>query len=352
MASFIKTQDHLTVVFDDGEIATIYQSNPNYAKIIDALTHKEWETVRELADPSVEVARAISAGGVADRVRIDGGVVYYDDNPLHTHLTDRMLEMLEEGFDITPLALFLQNMMENPSYRAVTELYTFLEASNLPITEDGHFLAYKRVRSDWMDQWSGSMSNAIGSVVEMPRNEVDEDKSRTCSSGLHFCSREYLPHYGASGGGRVIIVKINPRDVVAIPQDYNNAKGRTCRYEVINEIKLESNSYNAMPKTSLEGVYRHSGTTESIDRVLVQVDSDTGEVVARFKTPSEAQKMTGIDSSSISKVARGVRKSAGGYGWRYENTQPTVNAQLAEDEGLDDYMDDYDFGWYPSDDYR
>jgi hypothetical protein len=34
-----------------------------------------------------------------------------------------------------------------------------------------------------------------------------------------------------------MIVKINPRDVVAIPADYDNTKGRTCRYEVIAEYK-------------------------------------------------------------------------------------------------------------------
>ena len=33
-----------------------------------------------------------------------------------------------------------------------------------------------------------------------------------------------------------MIVKINPRDVVSIPTDYNNAKGRACRYEVIGEV--------------------------------------------------------------------------------------------------------------------
>ena len=30
-----------------------------------------------------------------------------------------------------------------------------------------------------------------------------------------------------------MVVKINPRDVVSIPEDYDNAKGRCCRYEVV-----------------------------------------------------------------------------------------------------------------------
>jgi hypothetical protein len=36
-----------------------------------------------------------------------------------------------------------------------------------------------------------------------------------------------------------MIVKINPADVVSIPSDYHNAKGRACRYEVIGEHAYE-----------------------------------------------------------------------------------------------------------------
>jgi hypothetical protein len=36
-----------------------------------------------------------------------------------------------------------------------------------------------------------------------------------------------------------VIVKINPADVVSIPADYNDAKGRTWRYVVVGEMTLE-----------------------------------------------------------------------------------------------------------------
>jgi hypothetical protein len=45
-----------------------------------------------------------------------------------------------------------------------------------------------------------------------------------------------LNHFG---GERIMIVKINPRDVVSIPSDYNDTKGRACRYEVIGELNKE-----------------------------------------------------------------------------------------------------------------
>jgi hypothetical protein len=141
--------------------------------------------------------------------------------------------MLEDGFDVAPLVEFMHNLMKNPSKRAVDELYGFLEKNSLPITPDGCFLAYKRVRGDYKDCYTGTMDNSVGKVVEMERNMVDDNRDNTCSTGLHFCSHSYLASFG---GERTVIVKVNPADVVSIPSDYNNAKGRACSYEVIGEI--------------------------------------------------------------------------------------------------------------------
>ena len=81
----------------------------------------------------------------------------------------------------------------------------------------------------------------------MPRNQVDENKDRTCSSGLHFCSYDYLAHFG---GERIMVLKINPKDVVSIPTDYNNSKGRCARYLVVDE--LATNDYDSMPSSKLK----------------------------------------------------------------------------------------------------
>jgi hypothetical protein len=103
------------------------------------------------------------------------------------------------------------------------------------ITDDGHILAYKKVSADYKDIYSGTFDNSVGQIVEMRRNLVNEDRTKTCSSGLHFCSMSYLSSYGTGPGSRVVIVKVNPRDVVSVPMDYNFAKARCCRYEVVDE---------------------------------------------------------------------------------------------------------------------
>jgi ribosome modulation factor len=157
--------------------------------------------------------------------------------------------MLQDGFTVEPLVNFMHNLMKNPSKRSVDELYGFLEKNNLPLTPDGHFLAYKKVRRDFKDIHSGTMDNSPGTVVEMERNMVDDNKDQTCSTGLHFCGLSYLDHFGGNDS-RVVIVKIDPADVVSIPSDYNGAKGRACRYEVIGEMGVKAEDAFTAPVQS------------------------------------------------------------------------------------------------------
>lgn len=224
---YIVQGNNITVVIGSTPF-TISKSHITYPQVLEAIKAGDWERVKEIVDP-VKVVLKFGAGNVT----IDGEQLFWKGRELNTGLATRMISMLQEGFDIKPMAAFMENLMSNPSKRAVDELYSFLEKNNLPITPEGHFLAYKRIRHNYTDCHTGTMDNSVGKVVEMERNAVDDDKDRTCSAGLHFCSHSYLGHFS---GDRVVIVKINPRDVVSIPSDYNDAKGRACRYEVIGEV--------------------------------------------------------------------------------------------------------------------
>lgn len=220
----------------DGSMKPVDSSHRNYEAIKTALKAKEWDIIPGLVNIVDKVQASLESSGVS-AITIENGVVKYNGVTLHNVLTDRMVQMSYDGFDIGHLAKFLENLMENPSYRAVNELYGFLEAGSIPITENGTFLAYKKVRENYMDIHSGTFDNSIGVVCKMPRNMVDEDSSRTCSTGLHVCSYDYLDSFGSCNNDRVVICEVNPRDVVAIPQDYNNTKMRCCEYKVIGEVE-------------------------------------------------------------------------------------------------------------------
>jgi hypothetical protein len=214
-----------------GAIHTIDPTHQNYAKALDAIKSQDWDAFLD----QVDLTRKIRDFILNDDVQIVDGCIIYKGQPVHNTLTKRVISFMQQDLPFKPLLNFLYNLMQNPSYRAVNELYDFLDFGELPLTEDGHFLAFKNVKSDYRDIHSGTFDNSVGKVCEMPRYQVDEDKDRTCSSGLHFCSIKYLPHFRDSDGGKTMILKINPKDVVSIPADYNNTKGRTCRYEVIDE---------------------------------------------------------------------------------------------------------------------
>jgi hypothetical protein len=104
----------------------------------------------------------------------------------------------------------------------------------MPITEDGRFLAYKWVRSNYFDCHTGTFNNSVGKVCKMPRNKVNDDRTQTCSDGLHVCTHAYTKF-----GERLMVVAVNPRDVVSVPNDYDNAKMRVCEYEVMYEVPAD-----------------------------------------------------------------------------------------------------------------
>jgi hypothetical protein len=258
---FIIQGNNITVVIGN-KPHTIAKSHITYQKVVDAIKAGDWERVKDIIEPK-QVVLNYGKGNVS----VQGETLYWRSKPMHNALATRMIAMLQDEFPIEPLVNFMENLMSNPSRQAVTELYGFLEKNNLPITPDGHFLAYKRVRANYMDCHTGTMDNSVGNIVEMERNEVDDNRNNTCSAGLHFCSESYLKSFG---GDRTVIVKINPRDVVSIPSDYNDAKGRACRYEVIGEVGVNpedevefskpvqsnANSVKVEPKTGSTEFYR------------------------------------------------------------------------------------------------
>ena len=231
---FMFVDGNLTVVLNNKS----YQVLPdhiNYKMILEALPTATSDELLEIVD--VEKAVAAFSDGL---VEIKNGQVTYEGEVVHGSISKRILEFMSKGLPFQPLVTFLNNLMENPSMQSQKELYDFLEHEHLPITEDGHFLAYKAVRNDFMDKYRGVFDNHVGNVCEMTRSKVDDDRARGCSNGLHAGALNYVAGYGClESGDKIVIVKINPRDVVSVPSDCNYEKLRTCRYEVVGEYQGE-----------------------------------------------------------------------------------------------------------------
>lgn len=223
-------QGHNILIGYNGTSVTVNPTHFNYENIITAIDEGRLQDLPMLAD----VALTVETFGQG-LIKLENGVVTYNNEPVHNVICDRIIQMIKAKVDVAPVVLFLENLMTNPSETAINEAYLFMEHNDLPITPDGHLLAYKKVRDDYKDIHSGTFDNSIGQICEMDRGEVDPNRDSLCSTGLHFCGLSYLNHFGSNNYVHVMILKINPRDIVSIPRDYGNAKGRTSRYEVVGE---------------------------------------------------------------------------------------------------------------------
>lgn len=171
-------------------------------------------------------------------------LVYDDGTIVHkmpASLAKRAIELVRAGQEPIRLIRFSERLLNNPSPRAVSELYDFLVASDIEIDEDGMVLCYKRITNNYKDCYTKKLDNRVGATVAMKRFHVNADSNETCSQGLHVCSKAYLSSYC---GDRVVLCSVDPADFVSIPKDYYSidgvgsvkAKARVCKYKVVREI--------------------------------------------------------------------------------------------------------------------
>ena len=225
---FMWVDGNLTVILKNKSHQVI-PDHTNYKLILEALPTATEDELLELID--IEKAVVTFSQG---QVSIQNGKVMFEGEQVHGSISKRIIEFMSKGLPFEPLVKFLENLMENPSMQSQQELYDFLEHENLPVTEDGCFLAYKAVNKDFKDKWRGTFDNSVGQVCTMRRAKVDDNRGRGCSAGLHAGALNYVATYGSvDAGDNIVIVKINPEDVVSVPSDCNCEKLRTCKYEVV-----------------------------------------------------------------------------------------------------------------------
>lgn len=224
----------ITVVLD-GERHSINAGNGLFSKALEAYKVNDWDAFIACVNPTIRLKSLYAS---YEGIEVKDGNLYVFGDPVHSTLATRVLSFLEAGLDCVHLFKFILKLNLNPSKRAVDELYTFLEHRALPITDNGNFLAYKAVREDYTDKYTGKFLNTIDAVLEMPRNKVDDDKNVGCSYGFHAGTVEYAKDF-MGREGHLMIVEINPADVVSIPTDCQFQKLRTSKYKVVGEYEID-----------------------------------------------------------------------------------------------------------------
>lgn len=344
----VSEEDHGTVLtlIVPGE-ATPYiarHDHPNFRAIVAAAIEGQFEDITALFDVADTIA--LKFRRLSERVTVEGDSVYFDGVAVDSALTQQIIAVLNSGStDASWAALvnFFEKVEQNPSQASREALYVWIKAhqdrGGLTISQDGDIVGYKGVRRDEKhgyrsinsgkekvrvndEVFTGLIPNPLGATVEMSRDEVDPSSVNYCSVGLHVGTYAYANSWG---GGLVLEVHVNPRDVVAVPEDSGGQKVRTCRYTVVQEV---SGAYNTPVLDSWEGFYEEG--------------LQPGDKVAIWGNPLRTGTVLDSPQPGVGEGFVPVLESDGAVRGFYEESLTLVESDEPEDEPLDDQVDDLD----------
>ena len=228
---YIQTKNNLVVTFPDGKNITLANKTKDGRQALKFVKTNDIKGLENLVYPLAGVTEWTKG-----QIKVDKGRVKIGEDRIPLFLAKKILEFKKSKLPYKPLLKFWSNLKSNPSKASKENLYEFLERNNYPITDNGNFIAYKKVvkAGDGLkDGYTRTIDNNPGNKPTMKRSEVDPNPEVTCSRGLHAAAWEYAQDYS----GEVLIeLLINPKNVVAVPRDYNAQKMRVCEYKVIREL--------------------------------------------------------------------------------------------------------------------
>lgn len=237
--------DQAIVFFFDGKPLKVKRTDAQYfqaIKIFDLPESDQEEALKKIFEEKPDKFK--EKGFV-----ISSEEVFYKGDLIPEPLASKVRKMALEGLPIELFSKFWKNLKKNPSANSVRQLYSFLSYRELPITDDGCFLAYKGIREDGKSVQGnldtkvkkgevdscGRISNGIGDVIEVERYDVDDNPDVHCSFGLHVGSLDYA----SSWASKVVVVKVNPKNVVSVPTDCGFQKCRVSKYKVVDSFENE-----------------------------------------------------------------------------------------------------------------
>lgn len=270
MINYAISRNSITVVIN-AKSTTLCSDHSQFNKIVallkgDEFGHIDEQEIAVLLDMKSALTR-YSDG----ELTIEGDVVCRKGSRLDDALARRVIKYWKSNVPYAYLLRFFDRVEENSSNASKTQLFSFLDHLGIPITEDGYILAYKYIDRDWYSVHGGDNSkvtkgtfnegghifNGIGEEIRVKRNYVEDNPDVACSTGLHVGTERYAVGNKPTDG-HVILVRINPADVVSVPRDCNGEKMRVSGYTVLAEY------VKTMPEAVSNGPY-DDATNENED---------------------------------------------------------------------------------------
>lgn len=312
----------ITVVLD-GKVHTVQRSAMNADALLKELLKPSPDPDEVRAFVNVQSYIITTVG----RVAIDKDTVLFDGNVINSYMTQRIIRHQQEGVNVRPLLIFLELVMTHPLPNMAQDLFKWCETGDMPFTAEGHVIAYKKVNEHYRSYHASPdgthLFHPIGGRVDMPAEQVNTNRDTTCSTGLHFCAYSYLSHYNGDKG-RVLMVSIHPHDILAIPKDYNNAKGRASGYNVIGELPTQEANNFFTRKLVVDEYQTYKAAPETLKKNAELVVKKPTKKATKKKAKAKAPKIKDKMAKTNPKVSVPQVK-----------TTPNV---AFEDKLLDEYL--------------
>lgn len=219
-------------------------THPRYNEI-EELVKNDYEEFADLIDMTEAVAGEFKR--ITDKVTIDSAGVKYDLDPIDESLSKQIMRFYYDSLDYNPLVKFLEKVMTNTDENSRNQLFTWLSVHDFTINDAGNIIGYKSIQNNGDgsytpynqgfarindQEFNGRLKISVGDTVEMPRSMVTNDPAIGCSVGHHVGTFAYAHSFGPSGD-TMMLVEVDPADVVSVPDDCNCEKMRVSKYKVL-----------------------------------------------------------------------------------------------------------------------
>lgn len=245
--------DHQSIIVSEGSASVlIAASDPTYGPVRRYLVDEHGEdftTVRNLVDRFRTGVKTATAEAVAvvdgDQAETEPYRITHGD-PVEEVVLAAAIRLTNADADMAPLGAFLRRLERNPSPASRSQLFGWLKAGGFTLTTEGLIVGYKSVRADGrsahagrepvtvqaqdrsVETVTGHVPYPVGATVWMARDLVNDDRDSACSVGLHVGTYSYAQSFSE----RMLVVLVDPADVVSVPTDCNAQKMRVCRLYV------------------------------------------------------------------------------------------------------------------------
>ena len=292
----------------NGTAYSINKSDSRFEKVLGILKSKKYDELENVLN--IPKAVALFSSG---NIKVFNGAVFYKDKEINNTLTKRILEYIEQDYPYQPLIRFMDKLMQNPSQNSINQLYSFLEKYNLPITDEGDFIAQKAVDKNFKDYKTGTKDNSVGKVVKEDRALISDNPSQGCGRGLHVGAEDYVNDF-VRNDGHVILVKINPKNVCSVPTENTYQKIRVCEYKVISVVGNKAKNFESSYAPANENHVKNiSAKKEVSDKTPIGADKayeivKAGGEVYYFNASRKKRVLNSKNEFSINGVASTSRK--------------------------------------------